>query len=423
MALQDKLTALRNSLNLKIALDAPLEISQPVVARIENLPSSLSLVDTVTDVKNCKVELTWITKDVLFKAGNFENALQTFPPNLTALNEIIQVAQSLATPASLLPLPGVPGIIGQLIGSVPVPTTVSTETPISAKVEWAVLDKDGAALDSNLFKNLGASPERAVFVLAPDVVSASEAAAPSVRKIKATVTLEAKVGNATLTAPPLDLVVPFSVPPLKIPTLITLFVHGLFDLSTRPGGRHGNALFLVPPEVPYRSLSTLAEAIRGLARVVEPLSGHFPDLLGKGSLIFFAKLLLRYAGFLTALAEPGIQATFLFLGSHEEPNLSDFKFPDEQDVNDTFSSMLLFGMPGKGGRFFNNEEHKEDEGAWEVKVPKESIAVMIESLHAHGADDPPSSNPEGATSLIHKAKEGQSFGDRMTSYRLISEVP
>lgn len=426
---QDKLDAMRDSLNLKIALDAPAQPGQPAVARIENLPQNLKLVDTVTEIVDSKVQLTWLTKEVMFGTDDLVPAMQTFPPNLGTLNSLVTGPRTVFNPGTLVEIPGTPGLVGQLVGGIPVPTTVTTELPVSISVQWQALDQEGNPLQSG-FKQLEASLDRAAFLFAPDVAEdTGTTAAPKIRKIRAIVTLSAKVPVAPPTNPPTapttitastSLTVSVPVPALQIPTVIALFVHAGFDLTTR-GGTRGNVMILVPPESPYRSLASLVGVVGALSQALDLLSVHFPSLPGLGSVGMFAGLVVRFARTLTALADPASPATFLVLASGGEPKLGRFEFPvNNQGANDTFGALLLLGMPGKGALFFNAEEHKEDEGVFGVAVVANGIAAAIPSLHDSVAPrSQPRSVPENSTFLRTPTREGENFGNRISSFALL----
>jgi hypothetical protein len=430
---QSKLDALRDTLAPELGVAQ--QPGQPVVATLTDLPSGLSLVDAQTTNVPAQVDMTWIAKDVLFNNFRLETVLRTFPPDLTALNNLISREQPFVTPGSLVTLAGTPGVVGQLIGSVPIPTTVSTELPVSVAVQWKVLDEKDQPLPDDagkppeerqgLLNTLAAGPDRAAFLLAPEIVEDSGVSGPArVRKIRATVTLSVKVPAVppattptTLTSA-LDVTVTVAVPALRIPTLIALFVHGLFDLTTR-GGTVGSVLFLVPPESPYRDLASLTAVLGALAQALDLLAGGFSALPKLGSLGPFSILLGRLVNSLLALADPRTTARFVILGSAEEPKLSRFDLSPGQSANDTFGSLLLLGSEGKGGQFFNAFDWKTDEGAFEVKVLPDHLATLIPSLHVHGPEEPPNALPAGGTTLIKPAREGESFGNRISSYRLL----
>ncbi|HEX7183765.1 MAG TPA: hypothetical protein VF756_18175 [Thermoanaerobaculia bacterium] len=434
---QDKLNALRDSLNLKIALDAPAQIGQPAVARIENLPASLSLVDVVTEIVESKVQLTWLTKDVMFGTDDLAPAMRAFHPDLTTLNSLVTGPKTVFHPGSLLPIAGTPGLVGQLVGGIPIPTTVTTEIPVSVSVEWQALDHEDKPLkevkeneEGGEFKNLGTARDRAAFLFVPRVEEdQGTTVPPTIRKMRATVTLTAKIPAVPPTDPPtppatitasVSLTVSVPVPALQIPTVIALFVHAGFDLTTR-GGTHGNVLLLLPPESPYRSLASLLGVVGALSQALDLLSVNLPSLPGLGSLGFFAGMVVRFARTLTALADPASPATFLVLASGGEPKLSRFEFPiNGQGANDTFGSLLLLGMPGKGAMFFNAEEHKEDEGVFGVAVVANGIAAAIPSLHDLVAPrSQPKSIPENSTFLQTPTREDENFGNRISSFALL----
>lgn len=425
--LQDKLNGLRDGLNLRIALESLPQPGQPAVARIENLPTSLTLVDTVTQTVESRVRLTWLTKDVMFATDDLETAMETFPPNLSSLNGLVTGPKPVFNPGTLVAIPGTPGLVGQMLAGIPIPTTVTTEIPVSIGVVWEALDAAGTPLPPDGFKQMEASPDRAAYLFAPDIVEdKGTTAAPKTRTIRATVTLSATVPAVPPATTPgtitarveLSVVVP--VPALSIPTVIGLFVHAGFDLTTR-GGTHGNVMLVLPPESPYRSLAALAGILDPLAQALNLLlSVGFTSLPGLGPLDLMAQTVVRLVRTLTALADPASPATFLVLASSGEPKLSRFQFPNDQGCNDTFGALLLLGAAGKGAVFFNAEEHRDDEGAFEVKVLPRHIAVVIPSLHdLVGPRAQPKSIPAGSTSPRTQTREGETFGNRISSFALL----
>lgn len=421
--LQDKLNGLLNG--LRISLESPPGPEQPAVARIENLPAGLSLVHTVTQTVESTVRVTWLTKEVMFASDDLEEHMETFPPDRTELNNLVTGPRTAVHPGTLVELPGTPGLVGQMLAGISVPVTVTQQIPVSVSVVWQALDAQGNALPADSFKQLEASPDRVAYLFAPAIVEDRGATtAPEARIIRSTVTLSAQVPAvppettpSTITAT-VDLSVTVPVPALPIPTVIGLFVHAGFDLTTR-GGAKGNVLFVLPQESPYRSLDALAGVLGPLSQALNLLlSAGFTSLPGLERLELMAQWVVRFVRTLAALADPATPATFLVLASDGESTLTRFKFPDGQDCHDTFGALLLLGVPQKGAAFFNAENHRPEEGAFSVAVGEKDIAAVIPSLHDLVADrSQPKSIPEGRTALISKTLEGQNFGNRLSSFR------
>ncbi|HEX2079633.1 MAG TPA: hypothetical protein VHG08_18040, partial [Longimicrobium sp.] len=105
---------------------------QPVTAGIVPPLDQLQ----VTDVLNGNLNLTWVTKDVRYNAATLEPSLLPADLNPRILGGIPLGGVS--------PLPGVPGVLGQLAGTIPLSSAASI--PVGLEVEWSVRHPSGAPL-------------------------------------------------------------------------------------------------------------------------------------------------------------------------------------------------------------------------------------------------------------------------------------
>src|SRR5207247_8072652 len=134
-------------------------------------------------------------KNVRFNNATIEAAFAATPFDPTALNALITGGMPARVPVignlvGTEQLPGVPGDLGQLAGSLPVPI----EVPVSVAVRWSVVDENGAAVAAG-YTAVPATLDRAQVCLtfAPQVVQLTNGMAlPMVRRsLRATVTLTA----------------------------------------------------------------------------------------------------------------------------------------------------------------------------------------------------------------------------------------
>lgn len=161
MALDAALTALAQG--FRVNLDSSSAPNRRFVARLVPPADSvderglLSVVDlvTTTQIMPASLDLSWRTKDVRFLNTDITDALVT---GGLPVSELLSLNIGSVTTGPTSP-PGVPGLLGLISGSVPLPIDVTSQTsfPVSIDVRWRVLDDNGATVDAVQW-NLGGTP-------------------------------------------------------------------------------------------------------------------------------------------------------------------------------------------------------------------------------------------------------------------------
>lgn len=358
----------------------------------------------VTDVLSGDLDLTFIAKEVLFDDPDPESSLA-----LTDLATAITGSQKPVTATGgLVNLPGVPGLLGQVKGTMPLP--MSASVPVQVSVRWEVLDESGRALAGDQFtapSGLNAPTLRIAFVPEVAELTTSGPPAPRIRLLRATVSLTANgvtVGPRTLP----DLRVP--VPALPIPVVLAMFVHTNFQ--ARHGDDDGALLLVVPANSPLKSLSQLQPRLNTLQSVLGNLSsfgGFAAFLLGLNDLV----------SAVNATKSANIQ----FRSTDAIKNLNDITLiqndwhTNDIEAEDELSSLILVGPTGKGVQCSNARDHNDGEGQFTVRTGAEMVAV-IRNLH--------SKNPAVGPGTVSVQKEPpggwfnpDSFGDALSSIRFV----
>lgn len=362
------------------------------------------------------VNLTWITKDVRFTKVGPEPALQGVPVDPQAVTTAIEGALVPAAPGSMGgDLPGVPGVLGQLIGQLPM--QVSTDLPVTVKVAWRAESVAGGEL-----KVLSTSQTQATFALAPAIVSDDGSSAPTrTARVWVDVTL-------TVDPPALDPIIEtraigpldVPVPALRIPTILALWNHGLGDLSEH-GGVPPCILIAVKNGPTLADVGAVVATAQALATTLSTLSGSFPTLPEIGSLAAVASGLNRVASLLSS-AQRATKKYIVVRQTSAEHELhrivfyTDFLYTHSGE--DTFSSLFLVGLPSQTVRFYNarfrNGVWDTSEGAFNLHLRAGEPIVFIESLH--GAL--PATTPPGAATN-HRTPPSGSFGDRISAFQFL----
>ncbi len=158
--------------------------------------------------------------------------------NPTDLGTLPSLEEPAASPRNALS--GVPGLLGQLVGSVPIPVMA----PVQLTVTWKVL-KDGTevASSSGVWKMLGSGPD-VQFVFA-QVFSELTSADPTLGHFEIVATVTLTVGSDSTgqhDLPP----VPVDIPTIGIPSVAALFNTTQFG-GANPGLDDDKAVMLLVP--------------------------------------------------------------------------------------------------------------------------------------------------------------------------------
>lgn len=364
MGLQEVLQGVLDGLSPVLAGSGQPDPGEIVTAR---LTPSIDELD-VTDALSGDLDLTFISKDVLYDDPDPESSL-----DLADLASVITGGQPFVSPVgSLITLPGVPGVIGQLRGTIPLP--MSASVPVQVSVTWEVLNGDGAALPAGQFTSpSGLSAPTLRIAFAPEVTELTTSAppAPARRILRATVRLTANgitVGPRTLP----DL--PVLVPALPVPAVLAMFLHTNFQ--ARSGDDDGAALIVVPSNSPLKSVSALQSTLNTLQSVLGNLSSF-------GS---FAAFVLGLSDLISAVNATK-SANVQFRSANSINNLNDITliqrawYENDTEAEDELSSLILIGPTGKTVRCSNARDQNTGEGQFTVATGPELVAI-IRSLHS-----------------------------------------
>jgi len=349
---------------------------------------------------------TFITKQVLFMDHQVESSLEAATLNPRILGG---VPIPVTTPAPATdttppaPLPGtttppapgsaqtpagVPGLLGQITGSVP----FRTEVPVSVEAEWSVTDSAGAALGSSDFAAPdGLTSLSATLVMAPELFEASAAVpAPTSRVVVAKVRLAAAgITGSWVTLPS----VPVSVAPLGIPTVAALFRHTNFS------GHHNNKPGFVLVVVPGGALSSTAAVVAALGAIRSALA----------PLQSIARFATIYAGLGSISSAISAQPHLQFRSAASIPNLNAIEmishWRGDVEAEDQVSALAVVGMPGRAVKFYNDRDFK---GASITLTVGQELHALVTWLNTAN----PSSSPAGAISVQGGAS---SYADSISS--------
>lgn len=389
--------------------DGPEQIQPGTTICFRLLPTSVDL--TATDLVAAPLGLTWIAKDVRFNNHTIEPAFAVTPFVPASLNAILAGGMPARVPVignlvGTEQLPGVPGELGQLAGTLPVPV----EVPVSVSVQWSVRDQNGNAVTTG-FTAVPAGLDAAQVCLTfdPQVVELTNSASvPTVRRfLRAAVTLTAGSTNHTFNLPD----VPVVIPAIAVPTVVAFFLHTNFAASS--GDDDGAVFVVVPNNSPLYSVTQLQSTLNTLQSMVSSLT----------SIANFAAFLLGLDQLRTALAaQPHAQ----FRVANSSNHFNNFNsvtliqrawYENDTEAEDELSSMIFVGPSAKQVQCFNNRNRSPGGGAFTLTVgPK--LHALVQSLHSAS----PASGPDGTEMTIDTAPPGgffgpSTFGDELSSLR------
>jgi hypothetical protein len=251
-------------------------------------------------------------------------------------------------------LSGVPGLLGQVGGSIP----MLMNLPVTVSVEWSVQSairlptKKGFVPEFDFVDLVPGkdflAPNGLIgtaldLIFAPKFKEYDGTQSSSIIYVSANVTLRA--GDQTVTiAPPTDSLVsqlrlPVTVLDLGIPRVAAMFRHGGF--AAQSGGDSGFVFVMVPGGYPFQAFDQLA-----------PLLTQIQTTLGTlNSFVHIAGFLMGLDNLLAAVpAQPDIQ----FRAADKVDDLEDIVFQEggitdaffDYDADDEISSIIFLGIPG-----------------------------------------------------------------------------
>lgn len=376
----------------------------------------VTVTDLVTSIQitPAPVDLGWRTKDVRFQNTDITDAaiLGGLP-----INDLLALNVGSVTTGATSP-PGVPGLIGALAGTIPLPIEVTAPAtfPVTVDVRWRVRDANGQTV-AEVSWSLAGTPAvsgtggdiappfgRAMdaLTLAFDLFFAElvSGALPVVhRGLEASVRLQAAgVTTGWIDLPPVDL----AVPAILVPTIALFFQDTNFQSHT---------LVVVPASSPLDQ-NTVENAVGTLRDTLAPLQATF-SFLG------------AFLGAADTVANLLNSGSITFRKADQIANLSDIDIGGGifDTAEDELSSVILVGPPHRRVQGFNGRDFGTSEGEIDFTVGIELI-VQVANLHsASPASDPPGHvnvpfPPGGSRFLFHDIT---TFGDELSSLRFAWE--
>ena len=372
---------------------------------------------TSTQLQNAPIDVLWRTKDVRFADADIAN-LATLggmpitdflnPATGTLLQAAVQVTQGAPSP------PGVPGVLGALSGTIPIPIDVTAPTtfPVQADVRWRVRGQQGKSVSDFLWRIAGGASGSGGEIAPPIAQALSELTLdfviftdhlgvdlPTVRRtLQAALRLEANgVSTGWIDLPAVDL----DVVAIPVPTVAMLC----------QGGQLGsNRLVIVPGSSPFITQQALETVLDALNVKLAEVSG-------------LVSFLGHLVSAITRIKALPTNVRVGFKNADQIGNLNDIDFAsgtlNDDEVEDEVSSMLLLGPPGRRIECFNARNLSTSEGMMVVDVGIEMFTV-VENLHSafppsdlagHVAVPKP---PTGTRFFLHDIT---TFGNEFSSVR------
>ncbi len=262
-------------------------------------------------------------------------------------------------------LSGVPGLLGRVLGTVPLLVTL----PVSVSVTWSIIDEatNAPATNEQVELRSGTDGPDFSFIFMPIFTELTDLMpAPVARfKVKATVTLS--LGSVTIThdLPPVTVL----VPQVPVPTIAILYQFANFA---------GYTLVFVPQNSPIDPLgpqSAVQNVIDTLRNALAPLLSTQPALgfLLNNLTNYFASsrnVIIAKGDFIDNLQ------TLQFRGYNFFEDGFNFDGPRAEDV---LNSLILIGRPGRQLRCFNARSRATDQGRVVFRTDAEMI-VKVQNL-------------------------------------------
>ncbi|HEX2120809.1 MAG TPA: hypothetical protein VHL59_04130 [Thermoanaerobaculia bacterium] len=383
----------------------PLEPLGPISPGVEQVLESV--------VEQAPVDVTWVMKDVRFE--NFDM------PDFANLGIVggMPLPPLVGVPITgPINPPGVPGVIGRLIGSVPLVLTRRVaedpgEVDIQVEARWRIRDERGnLATDVEWRIGNGAvSSGGDVAVPAAQVFEALQLALPIVvvelttaqlpvvrRSIQASVNLSAAgESSGWVDLPPIELLVPV----IPMPTVLAMTVH--VDLG-------GAVMIAVPADSPFPDFASLSAAVVAARDLIDPLQVPTPPEVFPPALDYLGAVVPRLEQLLNL-------AHVTYVRTNEIDNLNDYTlvqeglFTNDIEAEDELSCLLFVGPPRRRVRLFNDRDFDPGEGQLDVTIQRE-LFVYISSLHGTS----PQTLPQGRATVAHEAEDDEDgFGDTLSS--------
>ncbi len=397
--------------------EGPQQVAPGQPVQVKLIPSSAADLHA-TDLLDAAFDLTWISKNVRFANHTIEPSMLADPFSPATIDALLAGGMPARVPVvgnlvGTESLPGTPGEIAQLAGTLP----IAVEVPVALSVVWQVLDSDGMTVLAEgpaTFTALGSTTAPSVaFVFPPLTVELTNTlTVPLTRRfIRATVTLSAGATTHSFTLPN----IPLDIPAIPIPTVVVFFLHTNFAAAS--GDDDGAAFIVVPNNSKLRSAEELQDTLDKLESTLSSLT----------SIAELAAFLLGLSELTTALsAQPHVQ--FRIANAADEfDNFDDVTLKKHwagflfgwtnTEAEDELSSMIFIGPQRRQLQCFNDRNQDTEEGQFNLALgPK--LHAIVRNLHTAT----PVSEPDGTEISVVVSPPGgwfnpDSFGDALSSLR------
>jgi hypothetical protein len=388
----DAVQALARAFQVVLSPGTDVQPGQPLAAKLVP-PAEL----TVPGALPADIDLTLVAKNVRFTKVDLAD------PDLLGGAPFIRPVGATADALSAAELPvtgddavqGVPGLIGKLQGTIPLPINVPVELK---QVEWSVLDDAGTALSPGVdyLAPTGLTSLDVSFTFPPpDVVELAlgQQLSPVTRFIRATVTLA--TGPDPADEKTVDLPdVPIAVFPLQVPTVLALFRNRHFAaVGPGPLNLKGFVLLVVPSNAQLTTLEGLISglgAVQTAAQLLALLSAPaaLPDLKLAGLPPVIAELT-------NAIAEhsPG---SIKIRAADQLPDLSDIRmFSGGPTADCRISSLIFIGPPNRAVNCFTRANFKRRELDVICRDELAAVIRVLGAVHCDPGQSVPSSGDFG----------------------------
>jgi|GEM_PF-5483184 len=385
--------------------------------RFQLSPSDLSNIK-LPSIVPADLNLTWISKNVLFENEGIEEVFSAENFDLTAVDDLVlgklpvrlpRVGSGLTTLLYEEIQQGVQGLLSQLRGSLPV--VMDLQLQVSA--QWNVFDSETSTtpLTSGFVALSPMNSFEVSLLFEPVIVELTNSTVLAFvdRFVEVQVTLTLGTETFPFTLPRIKV----SVPAVPIPRLAAFFLH--VDFQPAEGDDEGAVFIVVPNNSPLRNLTQLQGVLDTLESILDSLTS-FADL---------AAFLLGVRELSNVLAaQPHVQLRVAD-GSNNFNNFNDVTLKSNwmgwlfgwsnTEVEDELSSMIYIGPPRSAVQCFNERDRKSGDGAFTLTAGNLCHA-KINNLHTAS----PTVTPAGASISVTTTPPAgvfspSDFGDELSS--------
>jgi hypothetical protein len=266
MPVEEHLAALASSLSIVPPAPITLEPGQSLTLGLSPDPGTLQ----VSELVSTTLDIKWITKQVRFQDAFFETDLEALDPTrILGGMPIIS--------GGLTGLPGIPGDLGQLVGSIEIPSDLTI--PVAVTVTWSITDEEDEPLTHGVDyfgpSELTSPALSLVFSPAVDELTSNYVPRFRVRRIRATVQLAAGDHTFERTIGPVEVL----VAPIAVPKVLALFRHREYATTTTehhpwPSSPAWESwvLLVVPTSSPISGVEELQTLLRTLGATLSSLN-------------------------------------------------------------------------------------------------------------------------------------------------------